>query len=276
MAKGHEFSIETSTNTVVDVDVMGQSQTSLSTQTVDTKYKIMDIMEDGNIAFKSTIMNIASTTDNAQASVSYDSKKPGEGDPSMAQIMQPMVGHEMNIMMNSQGEIVTFEQENVLDKMFKDADESMMAAKATMEAQYGENGMKNMVQAFGSVLPNKPIKKGDTWVKETKTKTAMTLIVNCTYTLIERKDGKAYLSVNGTSKSDPNAAPSEMMGMEMTYDMSGPLKGTLVLDEKTGWTIESEIEQAMKGSMKIKNEMIGEMEAKMDMVATTTTKSTGL
>ncbi len=276
MAKGNEFSIETSTNTVVDVNVMGQAQKSLSTQTVGTKYQIMDVMPNGNVALKGTIMSMASSTDNAQASMSYDSKKPNDGDASLASLMTPILGHEMNIVMDQQGEIVTFEQEDVLEKMFANADESMMAAKATMEGQYGEDGMRNIVQAFGSVLPNKPIKKGDTWTKSSTTKNAMTLMTNYTYTLNERKEGKAYLSVVGTTKSDPTAAPADMMGMEIRYDMSGPVKGTLVVDEKTGWTIESDIEQTMKGTMKIKNEMIGEIDAQMDMVATTTTKATGL
>ena len=53
--------------------------------------------------------------------------------------------------------------------------------------------------------------------------------------------------------------------------MSGPVKGTLVVDEKTGWVIQSDVEQVLKGTMKIKNEMIGEMDAQMDMSTTTTT-----
>jgi hypothetical protein len=233
----------------------------------------MDVMSNGDIAVKGTIMSMTNTNDSAQGGTSYDSKNIEESDASMVTLMQPLIGHEMNMVMNNTGQLISFEQEDVLEKMFANADESMMAAKATMQGQFGEEGMKSMMQGLGNVLPNRAIKKGDTWTKDRTVKTMMVLKVNSTYTLTERKDGKAYISVVGTTKTDPSAPPVEMMGMEMTYIMSGPIKGTLVVDEKTGWTIQSDVEQEMKGTMKIKNEMIGEMDAQMDMSSTTVTKA---
>lgn len=273
MAQGKEFVMESNTNTLVDVEVMGQQQKSLSTQSTETKFNVMDVMPNGDLAVKGTIMSMVNINESAQGGVTYDSKNPEESDESMAKLMQPIIGHEMNMVMNKSGQLISFEQEDVLEKMFANADESMMAAKATLEGQFGEEGMKNMVQSFGNVLPNKAIKKGDTWTKERKVKTMMVLLVNSTYTLNERKDGKAYISVVGTTKTDPTAPPVDMMGMEMSYLMNGPIKGTLVVDEKTGWTIKSDIEQVMKGTMKIKNEMIGEMDAQMKMNSTTTTEA---
>ena len=273
IVEGKEFTMETSTNTVVDVVVMGQQQKSLSTQSTETKFNVMDVMPNGDIAVKGTIMSMASTNDSAQGGTSYDSKNIEESDASMVTLMQPLIGHEMNMVMNSTGELISFEQEDVLEKMFSSADETMMAAKASMEGQFGEEGMKSMMQGLGNVLPDRAIKKGDTWTKDRTVKTMMVLQVNSTYTLTERKDGKAYISVVGTTKTDPTAPPVEMMGMEMTYIMSGPIKGTLVVDEKTGWTLQSNVEQAMKGTMKIKNEMIGEMDAQMDMVSTTVSEA---
>ena len=273
IVEGKEFTMETSTNTVVDVVVMGQQQKSLSTQSTETKFNVMDVMPNGDIAVKGTIMSMTSTNDSAQGGTSYDSKNIEESDASMVTLMQPLIGHEMNMVMNSTGELISFEQEDVLEKMFSSADETMMAAKASMEGQFGEEGMKSMMQGLGNVLPDRAIKKGDTWTKDRTVKTMMVLQVNSTYTLTERKDGKAYISVVGTTKTDPTAPPVEMMGMEMTYIMSGPIKGTLVVDEKTGWTLQSNVEQAMKGTMKIKNEMIGEMDAQMDMVSTTVSEA---
>lgn len=273
MIEGKEFTMETSTNTIVDIVVMGQQQKSLATQSTETKFNVQNLMPNGDVALKSTIINMSNTNDSAQGSTTYDSKNVEESDEAMVTLMQPLIGHEMNIVMNKSGQLIKFEQEDVIEKMFAHADETMMAAKATLEGQFGEEGMKSMIQGLGNVLPNKAVKKGDTWTKEREVKTMMVLLVNSTYTLTERKDGKAYISVVGTTKTDPTAAPVEMMGMEMSYIMSGPIKGTLVVDEKTGWTIKSDIEQVMKGTMKIKNEMIGEMDAQMDMSSTTTTEA---
>lgn len=273
MAQGKEFTVETNTNTIVDVVVMGQTQKTLSTQFVETKFNVMDVMPNGDIAVKSTIMSMANTNDTAQGSTSYDSKNLKDSDPSMADLMQPIIGHEMNMVMDNTGELKSFEQENLLDKMFADADEAMMAAKASMEGQFGEEAMKGMMQGLGNVLPNKAIKKGDTWTKDRKIETLMVLLTNSTYTLNERKDGKAFISLVGTTKTDATAPPVDMMGMQMSYIMSGPVKGTLVVDEKTGWVISSNIEQELKGTMKIKNEQIGEMDAQMDMSSTTTTEA---
>ena len=273
VAEGKEFTVETHTNTVVDVKVMGQSQKTLSTQLTETKFNVTDVMPNGDMAVKSTIMNMANSNDTAQGSTSFDSRNLKDSDESMVTLMQPIIGHEINMVMDNTGELKSFEQENLLDKMFANADEAMMAAKASMEGQFGEEAMKSMMQGLGNVLPNKAIKKGDSWAKDRTVKTMMVLLVNSTYTLNERKDGKAYISVVGSTKTDPTAPPVDMMGMEMSYIMSGPIKGTLVVDEKTGWVLQSDIEQELKGTMKIKNEMIGEMDAQMDMVSTTTTEA---
>ena len=271
MAKNKEFTIESNTNTVVDVTVMGQQQKTLSTQSVETQYKVMDVMPNGDVAVKSTIMSMKDTNDSAQGSTTFDSKNLEGSDATMVELMQPLIGHEMSMVIDKTGEIKSFEQEDVLEKMFADADEAMMMAKASLEGQFGEDAMKNKMLSLGNVLPNKSIKKGDTWTKEKKIKSVMLLLSNYTYTLNERKDGKAFISVVGTTKTDPTAGPVEMMGMEMSYLLSGPVKGTLVVDEKTGWVIQSDVEQVLKGTMKIKNEMIGEMDAQMDMSTTTTT-----
>jgi hypothetical protein len=80
-----------------------------------------------------------------------------------------------------------------------------------------------------------------------------------TWRLKRIEDGKVYIEMK--SKIEPNAeARVSQMGMEMTYDISGEQKGTLVLDESSGWLSESEIKQNFKGKIVISSGPYGQKE----------------
>jgi hypothetical protein len=75
------------------------------------------------------------------------------------------------------------------------------------------------------------------------------LVVSTTYTLAERKDGVATLNVEATLKSNPDGKPMEMGPMTIKHELKGTQKGTITIDEATGWYAGGEMTQELEGKM---------------------------
>lgn len=276
--QGDKFNYSMSSNTVANVSVMGMDQKTTSSQTMDYVYEVLSSASNGDQKIKSTIKSVEVTQINPMSSLTYSSKETSGNSEELEKVFESILGHEMIMNFNKKGQMIEFEKGgDLVQKMFEESDsEGMDQMKAIIEGQFGEDAMAQQLSNISSVYPDKPVKVGDSWYKENVTTGAIGLIIKTTYTLTGRKNGKALVDVKGSVSPNPDNEALEMMGMTMSYNLVGPLSGTMVIDEKTGWVDESNIDQDLKGKVNISGEMIGSMETDMDMSSSTSTKRTNL
>ena len=278
LPQGDKFNYSMATNTVANVSVMGMDQKTTSMQKMDYLYEVISSESNGDQKIKSTIKSIEVDQINPMQTMHYSSRETANNSPELSEVYEPILGHEMIMKFNDKGEMVKFEKGgNLLDKMFEGKDdEAMVQMKSIIESQFGEDAMAAQMSNITSVYPKNPVKVGDSWTKEDVTNGAIALIVKTTYTLTSRKNGKAMVSLKGTVSPNPDSKALEMMGMKMTYQLGGPLTGNMVIDEKTGWVDEANIDQDLEGKVNISGEMIGSMDTDMSMSSSTITKRTSL
>jgi len=144
-------------------------------------------------------------------------------------------------------------------KQFPELNESQIQQirKQLMDS-YGEKSFKGSIETVTYLFPKKEVAVGNEWMVKTKLESTMEADVTTTYVLV-KDDGKYWIiegkSVIETEKN--NKVVSN--GMEMSYDMSGGTDIKIKIDKKTGWIVESDINQKMKGSAFIeKNAQIPE------------------
>ena len=77
--------------------------------------------------------------------------------------------------------------------------------------------------------------------------------LDSTYKLTARKEGTAVVTVSSKILPNKDAEPMEMPGMKMkmSWSLSGSQKGTMQIDERTGWTKEAEMVQEMSGTIRM-------------------------
>ena len=100
---------------------------------------------------------------------------------------------------------------------------------------------------------------GSSWNTTTDAKGIINMTLDQTYTLKERKNGQAIIAVTGTAKTDPNEEGLEFQGMQISYDLTGPITGTIIVDEATGWAISSDVTPNLSGKMTVKGSPLGNM-----------------
>ncbi len=99
------------------------------------------------------------------------------------------------------------------------------------------------------MLPDEPVAVGDSWSQEMTLTTMLPAVFEITGTLTDRTDGVSTVELECTIKPLPDAPPMKIGPLSMTYKLEGTQKGTLKINEATGWFAEGEMTQEMEGEM---------------------------
>jgi len=269
MTKGAEFTYRYTSDNIVDVKVMGQSQQTMTSQVFDIDYKVTDVDTDGNTSMLTTYKSMKMNQNMSTVSIVYDSENPEKNTPPGSSSMyDAIIGHESTITFNKKGKMISMTgNDKLLDKMIANTPEgaSKEQMKAGLKAQFGEEAMKSSYGNLTNFYPNHPVKVSDSWIRNDTLSGTIGMIMNIEYTLTSRKEGKAYLSLDGTVSPNSAAKGMEMMGMKMKYSLGGSIKGEIIVDEKTGWADKTEIIQDLKGDVQMSGELIGSMNTEMEM-----------
>ena len=175
-------------------------------------------------------------------------------------LYQEMVGLTFTTVMTRNGEMVEFDGlEAMMEAMLSLVelpDEFREAASQMIEANFGEEQMRQMTGQTGLSMPDRPVAIGDTW---TDSQGALGMEVETTYTLAGRSDGLASIDATGSLSGTEDAGfefpglPS-MPGLEMRYEnLSGALEASYELNEATG------LASAYSMNMTMDTDMVMEM-----------------
>ncbi|NJK83612.1 MAG: hypothetical protein HC912_07120 [Saprospiraceae bacterium] len=265
---GNQSFIYVSTNTTeTSVSMMGMDQKILMEQTAKQQYDIKKVNSDGTFDLTVTTKSMKMEQVNPMMNMRFDSDNPANNEPEgMMDGLSNMIGKSFDVVVDKQGDVKSVSMEGKLfDGVFDNVPGGEQMA-AQFESQFGESAIKSALNQTLGFFPDKPVKVGDSWVKSTTSEMGMKLDLQTTYTLKERKNGNASIEFVSNVATSPSEAPLEMMGMTMSYDMKGTLKGTILVNEKTGWAIKNSGEQSMKGKMNMSGAGMGEMSADMDVI----------
>lgn len=259
------FTYRNTNTTESNVSVMGMDQKVIMEQSTDQEYDIVKRNADGSMDIKLTTTAMQMEQVTPVMTLKFDSENPSENEPTeMVKGFENMVGKEYDMKMSAKGEIIDLSTKGgIFDGAFDGVPNGEMMEEQ-MEGQFGVEAIKSGMAQVSGFFPDQPVQVGDTWTKNTTITSGMKMLAETTYTLTERKGGIATITFSSQLKTDPNAEAMEMMGMEMKYDLAGTQKGTIMVDEKTGWTKKTEGTQEMKGKMNMSGGAVGEMSADMN------------
>lgn len=250
-----DYHFKMQNETTIGID--GKDITTLMKEEDKYNFEVRNITKEGNTLVDFTINHIETSTATSLdgvpmgEAVSFNSSVKEENENPTVTFIQELVGHPNEVMYDNQGNILSISGlEERMDTLFKDVTTPGAAQfKAQMQGLFNEEKMKQQLEELsGYTTQEKNI--GESW-EEKKTVSALSNMktqVNRTYTLKDRKDGKAFLEVAGTIQVNPDAKVN-MGTMSFRYDIQGTLKGEIIIDEKNGWVTSSTIQQIMSGKM---------------------------
>ena len=272
--KGDTYTFKQESNTKSMVSVMGQDVENNQKQVYVYENKVENVLPNGDVEMTSTIKGIEYEMESMGTKMSYSSmdESKNENADQLKGIYSAMIGRQFKMVLDSKGQLKSF---SGADAMIEDMTTKMKEegiSTDALEMMKNQFNDKEMQQTFGanmsSLLPTTPVKVGDSWNKTTMMK-MLGLKFDTKYTLDKVQDGKAYLSIASTGTPIPDAEPMKMMGMEMKYNLTGTQTGNAVVDLKTGFPINSNLNQDFDGTMTMSGGMLpGEMDADMSVKGT--------
>ncbi|MEO6630397.1 MAG: DUF6263 family protein, partial [Mucilaginibacter sp.] len=166
-----------------------------------------------------------------------------------------MMNKPFNIEMTKSGRVKSVTN---LDKIFAafDTFTQIDAAKreqvkAMLMQSFGPNAFKGSIEVGTAIFPAGPVAKEGKWVVNTGLQSPVKAMVSVNYQLIDVAAGLYLIHGDGTITSDKNAAPTDVNGMPVKYNLNGSLVSDIRVDEATGWISEMKLKQVLMGDMQI-------------------------
>lgn len=246
LEKGKGYDYEMTIN--MDQEIMGQAM-----KMDMTTYYSMDVNgDDGGIKtivasferfkMKSAIggMNIDVDTDNEIKGDTSDLKS----NPMAAvnKVFGAIKGQKFTMKVNAEGkitEVTGFENmaENIASSLGLDESEKAEMMQS-MKGQFNADEIKQNLERFWYIFPNKEVKVGDTWIKTSQMGGKMPATYKSTYKVTEIEGD--MVTLDEVSKIE--AREGEAIGL------TGDVKGTIVVDSRSGLVVTADQDMNMKAS----------------------------
>ncbi len=241
--KGKGYDYEMITN--MDQEIMGQAM-----QMDMTFYYSMDVTEDDG-----TLKTITTAIDRfkmkmvvAGMNIDIDSDKPlpslgktenGKDPMKMMNILfEAIKGQKFSMKVDAEGkvqEVTGFENmaNTIVDSMSLDEAESR-EMKEKFNQQFNSDKMKSQMGRMFYIFPNKEVKIGDSWQKNSDVSGDMAGHYNSTYKVTDIEGDMVTLAENTKVESNENK-----------MNLKGDIKGTIVVDSRLGLVVDGNQETTM-------------------------------
>lgn len=236
--KGKGYDYEMTTN--MDQEILGQ-QMKMDV----TAYYSLDVVEDDGTTktVNATIERFKMKMDMAGIAMDVDSEKPknetgvdGNEKDMMKKVNQlfgAITGKQFTMKFNAEGKILDvtgFENmaQSIVDSMGIEGEEREQMVQQ-FDQQFNSGKMKEQFERYLYIFPNKEIKLGDKWEKNTDAMGMGNMKYNSTYTVTDIEGDMVTLD----EKSILTSAEDQMT-------MKGDVKGKLIIDSRYGLVVSAE------------------------------------
>ena len=260
LEKGKEYKQTTTSKSTILQEIMGQKINISTTVNGTNSFLVKDINEDGYITevkYEDLNMSITVPKGGGISSEVIDEKNP------MISILNDLKGNTFEMMISKKGKITEVKNfDAIMETIMEGLDKLPDGQKEPMKQQilkvYGDEAIKQGMEMISAIYPDKPLKKGDKWTKNTNLESEIPMEIITDYELVEvtpdyalikgngtvnKVENHADIEANGTVDKADNNTGFQVNGVGMKYDISGTIVSEIKVDRNTGWIINGEINQ---------------------------------
>lgn len=252
LVKGSTYNLNFSVNSQAGEVVDGQQNTINISYAYKIAFKVLsaaDSVYSMEVSISSINMKMAINGFTAD----IDTKKNDPQD-TLSAIMSTIVNKTFSAEITKRGRVKSV---TGLDKLLDilassaSADTKHEQAKALFAQSFGPNVFRGKLEAGIAIFPEVPVAKYDKWVVNTAFENTARIAVRVSYQLADVAAGIYIIHGEGTLTSDKDAAPSQVNGMPVRYDLNGSVLSDIRIDKATGWISEAKTKQILMGNMRI-------------------------
>jgi hypothetical protein len=239
-------------NQQVNQTVMGMTQDLDQTMQTIYRFDVTEVDEEGVALVKWTQESILLRQQGPMGTIEYDSSDSAAASTPLVQGYAAMVGKEFRARIAPTGAVTDVQGfdavlEELLTEMPLGEGQQAEAVRESLRGQIGDEAMADMLTSTLAIYPTEPVGVGDSWSRRVEISTGFPVITETTWTLKERRNGRAVIDVQSTVSANPEAPPLQMGAMAIRIELAGDQSGTIEVDEATGWIVRGDVQQRLSG-----------------------------
>jgi len=243
LKKGEKYNYNTKTNQLIKQEVMGSEMTIKQQIEVDYLYDVIENDATG-LHIKTTYQNIALHMEMPQKTLDYDSQN-DDNETGPLKNLGNLTGKSFDMYISPEGQVAKVEGlQDILNGISSDA-----ATQQLLKQQFGDSAFIHMMDAALNIYPNKKVKTGEAWQKNSSTPIAgmMNMVLQSTYTLKSVAGNQANIDVLSNIQLSPLS--NNNLPVNMEFHLKGTQQGSMQTDVLTGLVATSTIHQDISGEI---------------------------
>ena len=251
---GDTYSTTLSMAQNIKQSMMGTDQAATNEQVISVDFKTnssSDGLFTSDLLYKRVIIN----QNSPMGTTGFDSQTSGDDIPPALRGYASLVDKGYQISFDKTGAIQSVSGVNAMingmvEELALPTEEAKSSLKANLVSQFNDETMKSQIQNSLIIYPKGKINTGSTWVIDQSVSAPYPLNISTTYTLKDYDTDFAYITVSSAISSGENSNMS-LQGAEVQFELKGTQTGSVKVDRKTGFILESNLEQNTSGLMKV-------------------------
>lgn len=255
--KGKTFYQEITTRTDQKMKVMGQDVSQNQEQTFYFSWTPKEQDAKGNWVFTQKIEGIKMKIDIGGNPINYDSTKDTNSNSPLADFFKAIVGSEFTVTLSPEYKVVDIKGK---DDFLKKLIQTHQSMEGILKQVLSDDSLKQMADPSFAAIPNKTVKKGESWERTSTLDLGPIGKYENTYKYTyEGQDDKdknlANIKVDMTLKYLPPGTNVNAAGLPFTIKTadlrSSESNGTLVFDVKKGQLASSNLHVKLAGKLTV-------------------------
>ncbi len=251
---GDEFKYENAMSQESSQEVMGQSQSTSSSTTSTYGYKVIDVTPTGDMNMKAGLVSYAMSTTSPMGEMKFNSVTDTVV-PEYAKIATIGLNQFYTFTLSPLGKVTNLKAPDGLvekvDKIVAEQSAATMGMGGAAGSLAGPEGFQKMLESVFIPYPDGGAEMKKPWDVEVKINQMISMKVKSKYELVNSTKETNELKVTGQISVDPDAAPMEIQGMKMTFELVGAKEGKVMLDAVTGLAATVEGVTSISGTVAI-------------------------
>jgi len=255
LKKGEAYKQISTTKTMVGQEIQGQKIDVELELTGDMTFTVKEVSEQAyqmNVNFDH--LSMAMQMPQMAINASSDNEDPND---ILSSVFASVINNPFELTMQKTGKVTEVKNvealwESTVDQFSQLSEPQKAQIKAQVIESYGANALKGNIEMATAIYPDKPVKKGDTWTITTQLQSEMPAEVVSVYEFVDLTAEYVLIKGTGNIKTVDAEKYTESNGMEMRYDLTGSMTSEIKVDRVSGWIVEANIHQELKGKTYIK------------------------
>jgi Family of unknown function (DUF6263) len=257
LEKGKTYYHHTNQTMTIHREANGHPMTINTTITTIVRYTVVDKTEP-YYELSAAFDQIGMIVKTPNGDLTFGSDRAGDQNDILSAVLKKMTKQSFAMTIQSNGKIKEIKGlDSLFSNLLNDFPGITEAKKTKVLGQLKQaSGLLNMkggLEMIMGIFPDEKVKLNQEWEKTSQISPLMKATVTNHYKLIDYNAQEAVIQNHAETKANDSIPQFKGKGLGGRFELNGTTDSKIKVDSKTGWIIDADITQNLKGKLEVKD-----------------------